>query len=149
MIAFDGTLGIGDLSDWVSGIATAIAVIITLFYSQRQARREDEERLHAVYAWAQHDRKTNEWAIEVRNDTHYPIYDWGIKVVAPDGTDLLAHLSPLNSSVAILTPGPQDFPWKPPAGFDASESHVQVSITFRDARGIQRTRNHTGRLTRR
>jgi len=148
MIAFDGTLGLGDLSDWVSGIATAIAVIITLFYSQRQARREDEERLHAVYAWAQHDRRTNEWAIVVRNDTHYPIYDWGISVVAPDGTDLLAHLSPLDSSVAILTRGPQDFPWKAPAGFDASESHVQVSITFRDARGVKRTRNHTGRLTR-
>ncbi|MBQ9917193.1 MAG: hypothetical protein IJO71_08335 [Microbacterium sp.] len=149
MIEFDGTLGLGNLSDWVSGIATAIAVIITLFYSQRQARREDEERLHAVYAWAQHHRKVDEWGIEVRNDTHYPIYDWSINVVAPDGTDLLAHLSPLDSSVAILTPGPQNFAWKPPEGFDASESHVQVSITFRDALGIQRTRNHTGRLTRR
>lgn len=148
-MTFDPTLSLGALADWVSGTATAIAVIITLIYSQRQVRREDETRLHAVYAWVQLDRKSRQWTIEVRNDTHYPIYDWRIRVEAPDGTDLLAHLRPLDSSVAILTPGPQGFPWVPPAGFDAVESQVQVSITFRDARNAERTRSHTGRLARR
>lgn len=148
-LTFDPTLSLGGLADWVSGIATAVAVIITLFYSQRQARREDEERLHALYAWAeQADGVTpSRWTIEIRNDTHYPIYEWSVHAVAEDGRDLLENKGPLNNSTAgLLTPGPTNFSWLPPAWFGAGESGALVTVRFKDARGVAMTRSQTGQL---
>lgn len=148
-VAFDPTLSLGALADWVSGIATAVAVILTLFYSQRQARREDEERLHALYAWAEQADGANppKWTIEIRNDTHYPIYEWSIRAAAEDGRDLLANKGPLdNLTAGLLTPGRTHFGWVPPAWFSAGESGVLVAVRFKDARGVSLTRSPTGQL---
>lgn len=150
MIAFDGNLGVGNLSDWVSGIATTVAVIITLFYSQRQAHRDDEARLHALYAWAEDTDGTESprWTIQVRNDTQYPIYDWSVLVATEDGHDLLEKKPPLNNTEGgVLTPGPTYFTWLPPGDFSGGESDVHVTVRFRDSRGVAMTRSHTGQLS--
>jgi len=143
----------GSVSEWVSGIATSLALILALFLAVRQEIRENDGRLNAVYAWPEmHDGPDNAstWRIVVENGTTYPIYEWSIEIswVSPtDGKQIVETFG--HEEGGIVIPGRNTFPdWEPSGSIPPSDSQVKVEVSFRNASDHLIRRLSTGKLVR-
>lgn len=141
----------GTVSDWISGVATAIAVIIALIFSLRAERQEQADKLAAVHAWLAVDQEGgveagNLWLV---NSTDSPIYEWQVDLSWPTDTDAGGvQMSIGSDSYGLLPPGRYPFPVREHVVLPANDAHVSVELRFRDAAGKRRRRLPSGRLGR-
>lgn len=143
----------GSVSEWVSGIATTIAVIVALVFSMRSERDQREATLASVYAWVEIRRAQTEGGgrvgvLSVANDTHYPIYKWTIRIEwdAPGG-QVESHS--LDESVhGLLLPGTRTLEIDEGGGvlLPSHDAAFSVDLRFCDANGQMRHRMPTGKL---
>jgi hypothetical protein len=135
----------GPVSEWVSGVATTLAVAVALTFSLRAERAQRETQLASVYAWfelganAMSDQAGILWLV---NNTEFPIYEWDVKVSWPTGASPDVILGTGHVEHGLLPPGRHDFVLRP--GDDAdlpnNDASVAVSLQFRDAAGRRRER---------
>ena len=144
---------LGTVSEWVSGLATAVAVVVALVFSLRQDREQRERKLASVYAWVELDRDLSGdlppatlWLI---NNTDFPIYEWESTVAWPSSGEAGVEKAVTGASDwGLLRPGKHDFSLantreRP---LPSNDAHIDVELKFRDASGVLRTRLSTGRL---
>jgi len=134
----------GDLAQWVSGMATFLAVVVALIFSLRQDRRADEEARAKVHVWTVHER--GEWQLVISNRTSYPIYRWKVTLNWSVGPKKFEdHVS--QEDEGIIPPGEFRYAWTPEdmarATVDAS---VSAQIDFTDHRGKNWRRQTSGEL---
>ena len=146
MIQYVCTVNWGSVAEWVGGIATASAVAIALFFSRRQDRAEHEQRVAAVFAWPEMVELDGgrSWRVVVSNCTDYPIYDWEVILswVAPTGDEFSETLD--SGAFGIALPGKNGFRWDDDTvPLPEADSQVRVRLSFVDASGQQRVREHT------
>jgi hypothetical protein len=135
----------GPVSEWVSGIATSLAVAVALTFSLRAERTQREAQLASVYAWfelgadATGDQAGILWLV---NNTEFPIYEWDVELSWTTGANARLTLGTGHAEHGLLPPGRHDFVLRPGEDGDlpANDASVAVSLRFRDAAGRQRKR---------
>jgi hypothetical protein len=137
----------GSVSDWVSGIATAVAVVVALIFSLRAERHEREQKLGAVYAWftIQRDANAESGILWLHNATEVPIYEWRVRVEYLHN-DEEVEVSTGSEDLGILPPGRFSFPLHGTHSLPSNDSAVRVKLRFRDANGRGLSRTPTGAL---
>jgi len=142
----------GNWSDAVSGIATAIAVIVALLSihigrtaDRAAVRAKDLDAETAVYIWLQHKKIEQAsmpafavWDVIIRNTTPAPIYQWKVTI----------HRGPIflcNHDLWPLRPGHNLFNVRGLDGVDPSQT-PEVSISFEGRSGKLWTRTTKGRI---
>lgn len=140
----------GSVSDWLSGVATVIAVVVALVFSLRAERDQRDSKLAAVYAWfaipqTESAQGGNLW---VKNDTASPLYEWSVTVTWPMSKGDTATVSTGHGDHGLLPPGTHYFPLTGTEArpLPANDADVQVEITFKDAQGRTLRRLATGKL---
>lgn len=135
-----GAVQWGNVSEWISGGATSIAVSVALATAIRTERSGKEQLLSTVFAWTiQAD--DGAWALVVSNNTNYPLYSWRAELLYGDASDAVDQ-----SESGILPPGRYEFPWVPSGDPPDGEADVKIRLTFRDALGRTNVREPGGRL---
>lgn len=138
----------GDLGTWVSGIATFLAVIVAVFYSRRQDRRETEQLVHNVYAWMQ-KASNGLWHIVVSNGTGAPIYDWAVTIKwKVDDEEVFDVYS--QDDLGMLPPAQKSWPLPLQASevLPDNDAKIKVSIEFLDRRNQRWLRSESNMLVR-
>ena len=137
----------GPVSDWVSGLATLLAVAIALTFSLRSDQRDRENALAAVYSWLTIS-AAGAAVLWLRNATAAPIYQWSVTLTWTDvnGTSLESKTG--SGEYGILPPGDYDFPIEDDRTLPVNDAHVGVHLRFRDAAGRALHRTPTGALIR-
>lgn len=145
----------GAISDWVSGIATAIAVVVALVFSLRAERDQRNAHLAAVHAWFEGDAPSDEGSVSgsliVVNSTDYPIYVWRAVVGWSGPTGESSQLTATSAALGLLPPGRHDYPLTTSEGgasgeLPANDAQVKVTMTFTDASGRVLQRAPGGKL---
>lgn len=155
----------GSLADWVSGTATAGALIVGFYglYRERLKDRElnakiaEEQQLREEIETASQASKVSSWydqssdSFYIRNASESVIYDAYVLMVnggfVSDGTALLD--DEIGQMVRIVPPGstiPVAAIWR---YVDRDHYAPSCDLTFRDAQGITWLRNNWGKLERR
>lgn len=134
----------GSVSDWVSGVATVLAVVIALIFSLRAESETTDQRLAAVYAWFVVNHGTGE--LWLHNATEIPIYRWSVIVSWPTGPSQTKSVNAASDTFGILPPGRFSFSLQGADSLPSNDSVVQVDLRFTDARQRNRRRTPTGRL---
>ena len=144
----------GAVSDWVSGVATATAVIVALVFSLRLERQQRAAELAAVHAWfelrpaADGQRGGVLWLV---NDTSYPIYDWSVAVSWRAQGSEPVEIEIGRGDHGLIPPGRRaEFTLRdsPDTPLPANDADVAVELRFRDATGRERCRMPGGKLKR-
>lgn len=146
------TIQWGSVGDWVSGTATAIAVVVALIFSLRDEKERRDNRFAAVYAWFEIARSPNSLATGVlwlTNNTDYPVFEWNVEVrwtKVDDSTDI--RILTGATDFGLLPPGKHPFTLQdyPEEALPTNDSSVEVDLRFRDALTRPRRRLPTGRL---
>src|SRR6266545_354969 len=129
-----GELQWGTVSDWVSGIGTAFAVIVTLVFSLRSERQQAETHLAAVYAWFLVSRTGAAPVGELwlHNATEMPIYQWSVEVSWVPSPDNHVPVVAQTGSVihGLLPPGKFPFALAGIEQLPHNDSLVQVDLRF-------------------
>ena len=145
----------GAVSDWVSGIATSIAVIISLVFSLRTERHTRDAKYAAIFSWfemlqGKDDLVCTLW---VANGTLFPVYEWRVRLQwGVPGIETPISVEVGSQNLGLLPPDAKhDFivtllPDTPPP---VNDSQVKVDLHFRDALGRNFHRRPSGRLVRR
>jgi len=138
----------GSVSDWVSGVATVVAVIVALTFSLRSEREQRNAKLAAVYAWAEiaqdADRTGTLW---LTNNTECPIYEWNIAVSWTDDDGEQRRASTGHSEYGLLPPGRHSFDFNSvDVALPRNDATVRVQLDFRDAQGRPFRRLSSGKL---
>lgn len=138
----------GDVSSWVSGVGSLLAVIIALSFAVLQRRELETERLRSIYAWVECHAQDG-WYLVVNNLTQFPVYEWSVSLqwTAPGG--LVSSDSVSASEVGLMLPGLNRYAWSSHPGAPAVDSGVAATITFVDASGDRFERSSAGALKRR
>lgn len=142
----------GSVSDWVSGVATVVAVITALVFSLRTEREQRDNKLAAVYAWFEIIQTSagTKGKLWVTNNTDYPIYKWEVTVAWPAGDGAETRVSTGDSDYGLLPPGKYDFGLSGADGrtLPDNDANARVELTFRDAQDRTLRRLATGKLIR-
>lgn len=138
----------GTVSDWVSGVATVVAVIVALTFSLRSEREQRNARLASVYAWVEVsqgiDRSGTLW---LTNNAEYPIYDWHATVSWADGQGAAKQAGTGSAEYGLLPPGRHSFTFADARSeLPRNDAAVSVQLEFRDAQGRRLRRLSTGKL---
>ena len=142
----------GSVSEWVSGIATVVAVTSALVFSLRSEHEQRDSRLAAVYSWFEITRAENNLSVGtlwLTNNTDSPIYEWTVLVSWPRTETPDQQTAATGSrDHGLLPPGkhPFEFSAPPEAPLPANDSVVHVELSFVDAQGRQRRRTSSGKL---
>lgn len=138
----------GDIGTWVSGIATFLAVVVAVFYSHRQDRRETEQQVHNVYAWMQKS-SNGLWQIVVNNGTGAPIYDWAVMIKWRDGSEEVFDAYS-QDDLGMLPPAQKTWPLPQQASevLPNNDAKIQMSIEFVDRTNQRWLRNEANMLVR-
>ena len=138
----------GTVGEWVSGVATVIAVVIALTFSLRSERERRNAQQAAVYAWlevAQEAEPTG--TLWLTNNTESPIYDWHIAVSWADDEGTQRQAETGSTEYGLLPPGRHSFAFTGVNGaLPSNDAAVGVRLDFRDAQGRRLRRLSTGRL---
>jgi hypothetical protein len=131
----------GNVSGWVAGVATSIAVIVALATTIRGERSLRNSEMSAIFAWPLKHHGTLNWTLVLANNTHYPISSWRV-VLAWDG----AQDAVGSDELGIVLPGQFEYPWIPLTPEPKSETEVKVRLEFIDALGRRNVRLPGGGL---
>lgn len=125
---------VGDLSGWVQGIGTVLAVSVALYYSQQQRREATDERLRAVFAWAERN-PDGTWQLSMNNRTPYPLSRWRVVLswTEPDRTLKTDHVD--SEELGLLLPGMNQYSWSAAPESLRVDSQVTTVLEFVDAAG--------------
>jgi hypothetical protein len=140
------------VSDWVAGIATAVAVVVALVFSLRTERHQRDQILAAVHAWFELIPPTAtagpRGILKLVNDTACPVYQWHVDVQWHDNAGAAeVHVGTGELDHGLLPPGRHDFPLEAvDLELPTNDAAVEVELHFRDAEGRMRHRLSTGRL---
>jgi hypothetical protein len=143
----------GPVSEWVSGVATLLAVGVALVFPLRLEREQRNAKYAAVFAWFEVTRSEDGDPIGtlwVTNNTDFPIYEWTVTALWPSvGARDRSTVTTGHTDHGLLPPGRHDFVFSGGPDFDlpTNDAEVKVDISFRDASGRQRRRFATGLLS--
>lgn len=138
----------GTVSEWVSGIATSVAVAVALVFSLRQDREQRERKLASVYAWLELEPGASA-ILKLINNTDFPIYEWEAIVAWPRAGLGEFAIEPMSSSDwGLLVPGTHEVEFNNTSGYPLpkNDAEIDVELRFRDASGRARRRLSTGQL---
>ena len=147
MAILAGSVPWGDVSGWVSGIGSLLAVVVALSFAVIQYRESRAERLRAIYAWVE-NHGSNEWSLVVNNLTQHPIYQWSVRLEWPTRQGQPTFDSVGAVQVGLMPPGLNRYAWSPAGSVPEVDSGVTVSIQFVDASGRKYERVPRGGLRR-
>lgn len=140
----------GAVSDWVSGVATVIAVAVALVFSVRAERQKDEMRMAAVYAWfivgpGDSPMPGQLW---LHNATDLPIYRWIVRVTWMDAAGDDISVTTGSDALGLLPPGRFSFALEGGAPLPVNDALVKVDLHFTDSRQRELRRTPSGKLIR-
>lgn len=146
------TVAWGSVSDWVSGVATVIAVASALIFSLRSEHEQRDNKLAAVYSWFEITHRDNNGTVGtlwLTNNTDCPIYEWNVQVTWPKANTADQQTATTGSADhGLLPPGkhPFEFTAPPEAPLPPNDSVVRVELAFVDSQGHRRRRTASGKL---
>lgn len=125
---------LGDLGGWFQGVGTVLAVSVALYYSQRQQRENSDERLRAVYSWAERNPDGN-WDLAVSNLTPHPLQRWSVTLSweQSDGQPVVEKVD--WRELGLLLPGMNRYAWSAAPTDLLVDSAISATIEFVDATG--------------
>lgn len=137
----------GTAGEWFAGLLTATAVGIALFESTDTRRRARIERLCAVTAWMQLERRRDgspSWTVRVMNATGHPVFQWIVIPRPRDGSEGPWHLC--GSQLGPLLPDENCYAIS--HGGATFQDYVPLELQFEDREGDFWRRTAHGRLRR-
>lgn len=149
-LVFVASAGIewGAVSDWVSGAATAVAVVVALTFSLRSERAQRNVLLASVHAWAEVAQGTERTGtLWLTNNTEYPIYEWRVEASWTDEDGTRRQVETGSEEYGLLPPGRHNFAFADASlALPSNDALVGVQLEFRDARGRRLRRLSSGKL---
>jgi hypothetical protein len=138
----------GTVGEWVSGLATVVAVVVALTFALRSELEQRNTQLAAVYAWVEVAQDAKRTAtLWLTNNTDYPIYDWRIEVSWTDEDEAQRQAETGSTEHGLLPPGRHSFAFTGVSlALPSNDTKVRVRLDFRDARGRRLRRLSSGKL---
>jgi len=136
----------GDVSSWVSGVATVAAIAVALYQSRRAERLAHQRDLTSVFAWfASAANDEGRGFLKMVNNTKSPIYRW--RAIVEDPSDGVK-VSVGDIEFGLFPPGEYSHPCNADLAAAGNDNSTRTTLVFRTADNTWRVRDGAGVLKR-